>query len=686
LVEKIVGSAENLTPIALIGAGGIGKTSTALTVLHDDRIKQQFGDNRWFIRCDEFSASRANFLRRLSKVIGAGIKNPEDLAPLRPFISSKEMVIVLDNAESILGLQGPIGREIYATVDELSQFNNVWLCITSRISTIPPDCETFDIPTLSMEAARDTFYRIYMHGGHSDLVNDILEQLDFHPLSITLLATVAKHSKWDTKRLIREWERRRTGVLDARHSGSLAATIELSLASPMFQELGTDARELLGVVAFFPQGVDENNLDWLFPTIPNRTDIFDNFCILSLTHRSHGFITMLAPLRDYFCPKDPKSSPLLITTKESYFTRLSIDLDPNTPGFGEARWVISEDVNVEHLLDVFTLADPLSENVWNTCAKFMYHLYWHKPRLVVLGSKIEELPDDHPSKARCLQELSQLFDSVGNLVEQKRLLIHTLKLWRERGDDGWLAETLRSLSNVNRRMKLYEEGIRQAKEASETFARLGDTVFQARSLISLAWLLWGDKQLDAAEEAASHALDLLSEKGEQFKVCLCHRVLGEIYRSKGETEKASQHFEAALGIASSFDWHDELFWIHQHLAGLFFDQGRFDGAYTHIERAKSHAVNAYYLARTMKLQATFWCDQRRFEEAKSEALRAVEAFEELGAIHHVEDCRKLLQRIDEETNSLVASGELDDGGEFLETALPVVCIDSSRSDWVTETK
>jgi len=34
LIEKIVGLAENLIPVALIGAGGIGKTSVALAVLH----------------------------------------------------------------------------------------------------------------------------------------------------------------------------------------------------------------------------------------------------------------------------------------------------------------------------------------------------------------------------------------------------------------------------------------------------------------------------------------------------------------------------------------------------------------------------------------------------------------------------------------------------------------------------
>jgi len=658
LIEKVLGLAEDLIPIALIGTGGIGKTSIALTILHHDRIKQRFGDNRRFIRCDQFPASRAHFLARLSKVVGTKVENPEDLTPLRSFLSSTSMILFLDNAESILDPQGPEARGIYDVVEELSRFDNICLGITSRISIIPPDCKTLDVPILSVEAARNAFYRIYENGERPDLVNRILEQLDFHPLSVVLLATVAHHNKWDNSRLAREWEAHRTRVLQTDHNKSIAAAIELSLASPMFHKLSPDARDLLGVIAFFPQGIDENNIDWLFatsttskqlsPTASDRKNTFDKFCTLSLTYRSNGFVMLLAPLRDYLCPKDPKSSPLLCKIKKHYFRRLSVLIDPDNPGFEEGRWITSEDVNVEHLLDVFTTIDANSPEVWDTCARFMQHLYWHKTRLVMLGPKIRALPDNHPSKPGCLLQLSRLFDSVGNRVESKQLLLHTLKLWRERGNNFRVAETLRLLSTSNKLLDHYEEGIQQAREALGIYTRLNNVLGQARTLEWLARLLHSDNQLDAAEEAASRTIDLLSGKREQFVVCKCHRVLGEICYSRGETERAIDHFETALRIASPSNWHGQLARNHYELANLFFKEGRFDDAHASVERAKSHCINnPYNLGRAIELQARFWYGQGKFEEAKSEALGAADVFERLGAAKDLEDCRALLRDIEE---------------------------------------
>ena len=657
LIEGIIGFAENLTPMALVGAGGIGKTSIALTVLHHDRIKKRFGDNRRFIRCDQFPATLAHLLSRLSEVTGAGVKNPEDLTPLYPFLSSREILIVLDNAESILDPRGMDAARIYASVEELSRLDTICLCITSRISTIPPECEILDVPTLSMNAAQDAFYRIYKRE-QSNVINNILEQLDFHPLSITLLATVAHQNGWNTERLRREWEGRRTGMLETEHSQSLAAAIELSLASPLFQGLGPDARGLLGVVAFFPQGVDENNLDWLFPTIPNSTNVFDKFCILSLTYRSNGFITMLAPLRDHLSPEDPKSSPFLCAAKELYFSRLSVNIYPDKPNFGETRWITSEDVNVEHLLDIFTTIDADSDDVWESCTDFMAYLYWHKHRPIILKSKIEGLPDDHHSKPKSLFWLSQLFGRLGDLAEYKRLLTHTLTLWRGQGDDRWAAKTLRYLSEANWQMENNREAVQLAEEALEIYERLGDTVGQAQCLMGLAWSLQDDEQLDAAEEATFRAIDLTPKEGYQSTVCDSHRLLGNIYRSKGDTEKAVHHFELALRIASSFGWDHRLFGTHCDLAKLFLDEGKCEDAQAHTERAMSHAANgAYKLGLATELQAVVWYSRGRLEEAMSGALRAVDVFEKLGATDDIEECRTLLRLIQGDLDSLVSSAQ-----------------------------
>ena len=604
-----------------------------------------FGRNRRFIRCDQFPASRANFLAQLSKAIGAGVDNPEDLSSLRPFLLQKTLII-LDSAQSILDPQGVNSQEIFAVVDELCRFKTVFVCITSRITTLPQHCKQLVVPALSAEAACDTFCSIYSSSGRSGIFSDLLQRLGYHALSITLLATTASRNMWDHDELTKEWDTHCAQVLRTDHNHSLAATIELSLASPAFQKLGPDARELLGVVAFFPQGVDKKNFDWLFPTIPDRENILDKFCLLSLTYSSNGYIMMLASIREYLCPQDPTASPLLCATKDRYFTRLSPHLIPGQPGFKEAEWIRSEDVNVEHLLDVFTSIDADASGVLDACAHFMEHLHWHKSRQTALGPKIECLPDDHPFKTRCLYQLSRLFGSVGNHAEEKRLLSQVLKLEGERGNDHQVAHTLRLLSGANRMLEIQEEAKQQAREAFEIYERLGDSLGQAESLKQLALLLYDDEQFDAAEEAAVRAIDLLPEKGQEFRIGQCHGVLGDVYHSKGEREKAIHHFEVALKIISPSNCHEQLFWIHYSMAELFRDEGAFDDARVHVERATSHAlVGEYLLGRVTELKARIWHQQGRFEEARSDVLCAKEIYEKLGLAEGVQDCRDLLQEI-----------------------------------------
>ena len=259
-------------------------------------------------------------------------------------------------------------------------------------------------------------------------------------------------------------------------------------------------------------------------------------------------------------------------------------------------------------------------------------------------------------------------------MERKRLLTHSLTLWRDRGDENQVAKTLTYLSDVNRLMDLGGEGLQQIREALEIYERLGDTARQGQTLADLARGSLDDEQLDAAEEAASRAIDLLG-KGEQLEVCQCHIVLGDIYRAKGVMEKAIHHLEIALGIASSLNWHEQLFWVYFSLAEVSSAEGRFDDAHAHIERTNFHAADdIYLLAWAWRQQAVIWNQQRRFPEAKSEALRALDAFEKLEAAVDMEVTRGFLEQIghdvggsDSGSDCTRQSAERDNEGKLLET-------------------
>lgn len=200
---------------------------------------------------------------------------------------------------------------------------------------------------------------------------------------------------------------------------------------------------------------------------------------------------------------------------------------------------------------------------------------------------------------------------------------------------------------------------------------------QAISLQKLASLLSRDSQLDAAEDAASRAIDLLLDQGNQFSLCQCYRDLGNIHSSKGETEKAANHFKTAIGIASTNNWPDQLFWSNLSLAGLSFGENRVDEAHAHIERAKSYVMDdAYLLGCATEKQARFWYEECKFEEAKSEASRALDLYAKLGATKYVRHCEDMLRDIEEGMNDLVATRTPDGEREFPRTVLLPSPVDS----------
>jgi Cdc6-like AAA superfamily ATPase len=86
--------------IAILGAGGMGKTSLARAVLHHTKITAKYEQHRFFVACDS-AATQVE----LAALIGAhlGLKPSKDLtrSVIQHFSKSPPSLLILDNLETL---------------------------------------------------------------------------------------------------------------------------------------------------------------------------------------------------------------------------------------------------------------------------------------------------------------------------------------------------------------------------------------------------------------------------------------------------------------------------------------------------------------------------------------------------------------------------------------------------------
>jgi Cdc6-like AAA superfamily ATPase len=86
--------------IAVLGAGGMGKTSLARAVIHHTDITERYNQQRFFVAC-ESAATQVE----LAALIGAhvGLKPGKDLTRpvIQYFASTSDCLLILDNLETL---------------------------------------------------------------------------------------------------------------------------------------------------------------------------------------------------------------------------------------------------------------------------------------------------------------------------------------------------------------------------------------------------------------------------------------------------------------------------------------------------------------------------------------------------------------------------------------------------------
>jgi tetratricopeptide (TPR) repeat protein len=431
LVAELTDLVINDDHIALIGAGGMGKSSLAKAILNEPLVADKFADRRFFVTYDGLDPSTITFeafMSRFAETLGIEQVGADPMRQISTFLRSPRALVVLDNAETFEEASGsPSLDKIPSAIAEIASIPGVVLILTSRSRRNAPDVAwvTKDVPALDPNSAQDVFFRIYGGAGRihaEEEINDLLEALEFHPLSIGILANAARQNSWSPAILLKRWNDRRSKLLDLGKGKlqSLSFTMQLSLSSPSIQDLGEDGLRALAVIAFLPQGLNDNLASDLLPSIPHIDTICDVLCMQSLAYRQGGFVKMLAPIRHYV--RDSLPPPDLKCLGDIHaFYYFAVRRCAERRDDSLVDIVISDHLNIERMV-AFGLGRVLDgeQDIYELCWKFLHCLQYHLPRPTILTPaifNIIENPFTWMPKARCLQYLGNLYRGLSQLAE-----------------------------------------------------------------------------------------------------------------------------------------------------------------------------------------------------------------------------------------------------------------------------
>ncbi|KAJ7885024.1 P-loop containing nucleoside triphosphate hydrolase protein, partial [Mycena leptocephala] len=322
LKHIIEGFARNSPRIAILGGGGMGKTSLARAALHHPEIGIKFED-RYFV-----SAEPATSTVELAALIGlhVGLNPGKDLTkPIVQYFSTKPpCLLILDNLETPWE---PIHtrREVEEFLSLLTDIPHLALIITMRGAERPAKVAWTHpflppLQPLSDEAARQTFIDITdPHEEQEDDMKQLLQFTDNMPLAVDLIAHLVDY-EGHTK-VLALWETERTSLLCAGNGrrSNLDASIRVSLSSP---RITSGAKDLLSLLSILPDGLSDVEL------VQSNLPIQDiRSCKATLIATSLAYLDnkkrlrSLVPIREHiqkFCPP----SQLLVDQLRKHFHSL----------------------------------------------------------------------------------------------------------------------------------------------------------------------------------------------------------------------------------------------------------------------------------------------------------------------------------------------------------------------------
>ncbi|KAJ6779230.1 P-loop containing nucleoside triphosphate hydrolase protein, partial [Mycena vulgaris] len=310
--------------IAILGAGGMGKTSLARAVLHHPKITVKYAQHRLFIACDSTSSTD-----ELVTLIGAhlGLKPKKNLAKviLHHFATNPACLLVLDNLETLWEPTG-IRRDIEEFLSLLTDIKHLALIITMRGTERPASVRWTRpflpaLEPLTQDAARQTFIDIADDCHDSDDIDKVLLLTDNMPLAIDLMAHLVESEGFPN--VLARWEEEKTSVISdgCDKRSNLDLSISMSLSSPRITSV-PHCQDLLSLLSMLPDGLSD--IELAQSKLPIKDILRCKAALLSTSlaySDDHRRFKTLVPIREYMARLYPPMDSL-VQALFSYFYQL----------------------------------------------------------------------------------------------------------------------------------------------------------------------------------------------------------------------------------------------------------------------------------------------------------------------------------------------------------------------------
>ncbi|KAJ7349632.1 hypothetical protein DFH08DRAFT_996813 [Mycena albidolilacea] len=285
--------------IAILGGGGMGKTSLAKAILHYPQTLEKF-QHRFFV-----SAEAATTSIELAALIGlhVGLNPGTDLtSPVVQYLSQKpSCLLILDNLETVWEpMQSRGGIEEFLLL--LTEVKHLALLITMRGAERPGKVHwtrPFLLPLqpLSAEAAQQTFMDITDNAYTKEDMEQILQFTDNMPLAVDLIAHLADYE--GLSNVLARWQTERTSLLTLGYDrkSNMDVSISLSLSSP---RITSESKELLSLLSILPDGLSDGELVQYKLPIHNILSCKSALLATSLVYQdSNRRLRSLMPMREH---------------------------------------------------------------------------------------------------------------------------------------------------------------------------------------------------------------------------------------------------------------------------------------------------------------------------------------------------------------------------------------------------